>query len=142
VLENGLPVQPVRLLQPSESVTPSLHKPAAIEAKKKRKLDDLTPRIDAFLAKATNIHKRPKSTENTDKISISPPPKGLLAKAASTEVAFSLSKCREAVLERRPERRTAKEGAILGKLDETNLVGKFLCWLVNDTEFLCTFFRH
>ena len=117
-------VQPVRLLQPNSAAAshPPKQSPA-IETKRKRKLvDDLTPRIDAFLAKASSQKKQRIASEET---SSSPPPKALLTKDISTEVAFSVAKCREAAQNRRPERLLTKEG-IVGALDEANLVVGFL----------------
>ena len=93
---------------------------------RKRKVDDeLTPRIDAFLAKAAS-QKRPKTASVNDETppTSPPPPPGLLMKAVSTEVAFSLAECRKAAEVRRPER--LPEDRVVGALDEARLVRTLL----------------
>jgi hypothetical protein len=147
---NGLPVEPVRLLPPAPSgpssaptrPTPALSRPSTTpEVQRKRKLDDLTPRIDAFLAQAASASKRPKSEDDTaaDTATKNPPfstpvthsatspqspaapPSPKPVEKRSVELAFSLGKCGDAWRERRPERLPGN-AAILGRLDQGNLV--------------------
>jgi hypothetical protein len=124
---------PVRLLQPglgggggggrTLQLEPPPCQPPVEAAKKKRKLDeDLgTPRIDNFLTTAPAQHKRPKEQAIPPP---SPPRLGVFPKAVSTNVTFSLARCREGSLGRRSER--PPQEAIVGCLDETNLVGSCL----------------
>ncbi len=144
---NGLPVEPVRLLPPAPSrpppSAPSRPFPAPSrpsttpEVQRKRKLDDLTPRIDAFLAQAS-ASKRPKPEEETaadtatKNPSFSTPVTHSAASPSSplsprpvdkrtVELAFSVGKCGDAWRERRPER-SPGNAVILGRLDHGNLV--------------------
>ncbi len=136
---NGLPVEPVRLLPPAASRLPSSapFRPSTTpEVQRKRKLDDLTPRIDTFLAS-----KRPKPEEDiaTDTATKNPPfsmpvtnsaasplspaapPSPKPVAKRSVELAFSVGKCGDAWRERRPERLPGN-AVILGRLDHANLV--------------------
>jgi hypothetical protein len=135
---NGLPVEPVRLLPPAPSRPPVPSRPSATpEVQRKRKLDDLTPRIDAFLAQQASASKRPKpeldiaadtATPFSTPVTHSPPPNASQpVDKRSVELAFPLGKCGDAWRERRPERLPGN-AVILGRLDHDNLVRVQFYW--------------
>ncbi len=144
---NGLPVEPVRLLPPSRPAPAPSRPSTTPEVQRKRKLDDLTPRIDAFLAQQASASKRQKPEEDTaadtatknpqfstpvthsaaSPLSPAAPPSPKPVDKRTVELAFSLGKCGDAWRERRPERLPGN-GVILGRLDHDNLVRVQFYW--------------